>query len=493
MNNRLSLEFGQTYARIPLKRSPHILVANALDTDWEDLLPPERCSYILGNPPFIGHQWRNSGQQRDMARIWGKSGQFNRLDYVACWFKKAVQYASSNQRIAIGFVSTNSITQGEQCGILWPYLFRTGIHIDFAHRTFQWNSEARGKAAVHCVIVGLRFAASSDRTIYEYDHVRGDPHVSKVKQINGYLIDGPQYAVPSRSRPKPGLLRMHKGSQPTDGARVKKLGGGYITHSNLILKAEDRIAFLKEEPAGEKWLRPYVGGEELISGSWRWCLWLKDANPKEIKESKALGVRLERVRAGRLASPTESVRECARYPTLFTQDRQPASDYLAIPEVSSESREYIPIAILKSDVIASNKLQIIPGATNLYFGILTSSMHMAWMRTVCGRLKSDYSYAPAVYNSFPWPKMTVDQEEEISKKAQEVLDARESFEGANLDILYDRDSMPPSLRKAHENLDKAVDRLYRKAPFKFERERVEHLFSLYEAENTPLISKRKRK
>lgn len=484
MNNRLSLEFSRVYSRIPLKKSPHVVSGNALDLDWSEVLPYEACSFILGNPPFVGHQWRSAEQQRDMARVWGVAGQFNRLDYVTCWFKKSLEYASHNTRIRIGFVSTNSITQGEQAGILWPVIFSQGIAIAFAHRTFQWNSEARGKAAVHCVIIGLAFNVPADRFIYEYDHIRGEPHVSQVRAINGYLINGPQYAVPARSRPRSGFLKMHKGSQPTDGARIKRPGGGYITYSNLILDNVDRAELLAKEPAVEKWLRPFVGGDELISGEWRWCLWLKDADPAEIRHSGALRERLERVRLGRLQSPTPSVKAFASFPTLFTQDRQPDQRYLAIPEVSSESREYIPIAFLEPEVIASNKLQIIPGAPMYYFGILTSAMHMAWMRTVGGRLKSDYSYAPAIYNSFPWPEMDASAKRLITELSDEVIRIRATFDGRSLDILYDFDAMPPALRRAHLAIDREVDELYQRKRFRFERERVEHLFKLFERELT---------
>ncbi len=486
MNNRLSLEFGQSYVRIPLRKSPHIVVKNALECDWQSLLPSARCSYIFGNPPFVGHQWRSTAQQADMARICGTKGQFNRLDYVSCWFKKAKEYAKSNPSIEIAFVATNSITQGEQCGILWPVMFSGGLSIKFAHRTFQWNNEARGKAAVHCVIIGMTFRDGSQRVIYEYDHVRGDPHASPVSRINGYLIDGPQYAVPARTQPPPGRLQMHKGSQPTDGARLKKPGGGYVTTSNLILEKADRAQLLAADPNCRKWLKPYVGGDELISGQWRWCLWLKDADPALLRKSKAIAERLDRVRKGRLQSPTASVKAYAKFPTLFTQDRQPNTKYLAIPEVSSESRDYIPMSMLPPRVIASNKLQIIPGAPLFYFGILTSAIHMAWMRTVGGRLKSDYSYSPSIYNSFPWPDMTPDQQKEIEHLAQGVLDARAAFRDTSLDSLYDADSMPPALRRAHNALDNAVDRLYRRAPFSFERERVEHLFELYERAAVPL-------
>ncbi len=486
MNNRLSLEFGQSFARIPLAKSPHIEIGNALEIDWQAFLPADTCSYVFGNPPFVGHQWRTKSQQQDMAKIWGKAGQVNRLDYVTCWFRKAAQYTAANPLIDIAFVSTNSITQGEQCGILWPTLFAQGLSIRYAHRTFQWNSEARGKAAVHCIIVGLTFEKEITRCIFEYDHVRGEPHASKVARINGYLFDGPQYAVPARSSPPSGRLRMHKGSQPTDGARLKKPGGGYLKFSNLILDSDNRRELLTADPHCEKWLKPYVGGEELISGEWRWCLWLKNADPSELKASKPIVERLERVRGGRLKSPTASVREFANYPTLFTQDRQPDTNYLAIPEVSSETRDYIPIAILPPTVIASNQLRIIPGAPIHYFGILMSAMHMAWMRAVTGRLKSDYRYSPAVYNSLPWPEMKKAQQSRIAELSQAVLDARAQFPNSPLDALYDTDTMPPALQKAHRGLDRAVDRLYRRTGFASERERVEYLFMLYENMQTPL-------
>ncbi len=486
MNNRLSLEFGQTYTRIPLTTSPHVLCADALETDWAQFLPPRECSYVFGNPPFVGHQWRTKTQQTGMARIWGTEGQFNRLDYVTCWFNKAMRYAEKKESIEIAFVATNSIVQGEQAGVLWPVLFAGGLSIRFAHRTFQWNSEARGSAAVHCVIIGMTFAKDGKKTIYDYDHLRGEPHESEVKRINGYLIDGPQYTVPARSRTPIGRLKMHKGSQPTDGARLKKPEGGYITFSNLILNEEDKVELLAAEPECEKWLKPFVGGEELISGKWRWCFWLKNAEPSELRASRAIKERLERVREGRLQSPTASVREYAKFPTLFTQDRQPTTPYLAVPAVSSETREYIPIAILPPTVIASDQVRIIPGAGLLYFGVLTSAMHMAWMRTVAGRLKSDYRYSPAIYNSFAWPEMVDDQEAKIVDLAQAVLDARAAHPEATLADLYDPDLMPPDLRRAHQALDRAVDRLYRRTGFASERERVEHLFALYEKMRAPL-------
>lgn len=487
MNNRLSLEFGPYYSRIPLKKAPHIVIDNALNLDWTEVLAPAECSYVFGNPPFRGHQWRTTDQQVDMARVWGKKGQVNRLDYVTCWFRKAAEYSAANPAIDIALVSTNSITQGEQCGILWPWMFAQKLNIHFAHRTFQWNSEARGRAAVHCVIIGMTRDVGRKCKVYEYEHVRGDPHVSSVSRLNGYLIEGPQYAVPARSKPPKGRLKMHKGSQPTDGARRRNPEGGYYPLvSNLILDEANRAELLKSAPKAKKWLRPYVGGDELISGNWRWCLWLKDADPAELRAIPAIQERLKRVREARLESPTPSVAAYAKYPTLFTQDRQPDVAYLGLPEVSSETREYIPMAVLPPKVIASNKLQIIVGAPLLYFGILTSAMHMAWMRTVTGRMKSDYSYAPAVYNSFPWPELTDSKVKTIEDLAQGVLDARAFFPNMSLEVLYDADNMPPKLRKAHEKLDRAVDRLYRRSGFRFERERVEHLFQLFETATAPL-------
>lgn len=493
MNSRLSLEFGETFVRIPLEKSPHIVVENALRLEWSNVLPPAQCSYLFGNPPFVGHQWRTKEQQTDMARIWGRQGQVNRLDYVTCWFKQAVQYTLHHKHVETAFVSTNSITQGEQASILWPEIFKSNQSIRFAHRTFQWNSEARGKAAVHCIIIGLSYKHDIQKFIFEYEDIRGEPHVTQVSRINGYLIEGPQYAIPARSKPPEGRLRIHKGSQPTDGARLRIRGGGYQKFSNLILAEEDRAELLEADPSAEKWLRPYVGGDELISGKWRWCLWLKDADPAELRESKPVAERLERVRRGRLQSPTASVQEYARFPTLFTQDRQPNVNYLAIPEVSSQSREYIPIAILPPHVIASNKLQIIPGASLFYFGILTSAMHMGWMRVVGGRLKSDYSYSPAIYNSFVWPEMDKSQADGVAHLAQEVIDTRDQFLNSSLDDLYDRDTMPPALRHAHLDLDAVVDRLYRKGGFRFERERVEHLFMLYEKMVAPLSAEAAKK
>lgn len=488
MNNRLSLEFGQVFARIPLKAAPHIVHGDALEIDWTNVLQPERCSYILGNPPFIGHQWRTAEQAAAMGRVWGNEGRFGRLDFVTSWFKKAADYGVRNRGLKLALVSTNSITQGEQASILWPAVLRSDLSIIFAHRTFPWGSDARGKAAVHCVIIGMGWDYEGPRTLFDYPSPTDEPTATKVEHINGYLVAAPDVALGSRTTSPPGMPPMLKGSQPTDGARLKQPDGTYITTSNLILSALDRTELLAKEPAAERWLRPYVGGDELISGEWRWCLWLKDADPADLRASGEIRTRLDRVRRGRLASPTASVREYADMPTLFTQDRQPSVPYLAVPEVSSENRPYIPMAFLTETVVASNKLQMIVGANSTLFAILTSQMHMAWVRCVAGRLKSDLSYSPSVYNSFPWPNLIDAAETRLDDLAQNVLDARAAHPGATLATLYDNDVMPSDLRRAHRALDLAVDRLYRKAPFESDRERVEHLFTLYEKMTAGLLA-----
>ena len=486
MNNRLSLAFGKSYLRIPLKKSPRIVHGNALHTDWATAMTPAECTHILGNPPFIGHQWRTDEQQDDMHRTWGRDGQVNRLDYVTCWFRKAVEFSETNRKIRIAFVSTNSISQGEQASILWSWLTPHGAYIFFAHRTFQWQSEAAGKAAVHCIIMGLTFDKPSVCTLYDYPDITGEPVMATVPQINAYLVNGAHIIIPARTKAPSGLPALFKGSQPTDGARIKLPEGGYLTRSNLILDEDEKQATLSRDPSIAKWLRPYVGGDELISGEYRWCLWLKDIQPSDINSSAELQARLARVTEGRLKSPTPSVQEFAQTPWLFTQDRQPNTDYIGIPEVSSETREYVPIGFLPSNVVASNKLQIIPGGQKWLFALLTSTMHMAWMRTVAGRLKSDYSYSPTVYNSFPWPALTEANRKALEQSAIDILSARAASPGASLADLYNPVTMPAALRTAHRSNDKLVDRLYRRAAFRTEGQRVEHLFNLFVQNQSPI-------
>lgn len=288
MNNELSLAFGQNFARIPLEKAANIVHGDALELEWEEVLPAEDCDYVFGNPPFIGHQWRSKTQQLQMHKIWGQKGQVNRLDYVTCWFKLAADYSADHRNIQTAFVATNSISQGEQASILWPSLFNLGVVINFAHRTFQWGSDARGKAAVHCVIIGFGRTDVFPKQIFEYENVKAEPERIEARQINGYLIDASHIYIPARTSAPDGLPPLFKGSQPTDGARLKLPEGGYVTRSNLIMDEDEKQRVLSLEPELETWMRPFVGGDELISGKWRWCFWLKDAPPNVVKKSPEL-------------------------------------------------------------------------------------------------------------------------------------------------------------------------------------------------------------
>ena len=478
MNLQVAERFGEYFARLPLAKSPTIVHGNALRIDWASVVPKEKLSYILGNPPFIGHQWRNAEQMADMERIWGKKGRYGRLDYVTAWYRMAADFMVERQRIRCAFVSTNSICQGEQVGILWAYLLAQGVKIHFAHRTFQWTNEARGGAAVHCVIVGFGFEKTGERWLFDYATPGSEPHLMRVGNISPYLVAAPDVLLPSRSETPLGLPPIYKGSQPTDGG-------------HLILDDDERQALVKAEPEAGRFLRRYIGGDELINGRPRWCLWLKEAMPTELARLPKVLERVALVRDARLRSPTQQVRDYAAFPTLFTQDRQPSGTYIAIPEVSSENRRIIPMAFLDASIVASNKIQMVVGAARVHFGVLMSAMHMAWMRAVCGRLESRYSYSPAVYNNFPWPEPIDDKAcSAIESAAQGVLDARAAFPDSTLADLYDPLTMPPALVKAHQQLDRAVDAAYlaaekaagRKAPkLGTDAERVAFLFERYQA------------
>ena len=466
MNVEYSKQSGKTFKRLPLTRSATIVNDNALTKDWAEVVAPNQLNFILGNPPFIGHQWRSAEQADIITGIWGIDGACRRLDFVTCWFKKATEIMQKNSKVQTALVSTNSISQGEQVSPLWKTLFAMGVHINFAHRTFQWKNDAKGVAGVHCVISGFSLLNRKDKRIFDYTDIKGDPIETKASNINGYLTNAPNVFISSRSSAPEGVPELVKGSQPTDGG-------------NLIMTEDERNELITTEPLSEQYIRQYVGGAEFINNKARYCLWLKDANPNDLRQMPNVAARIEKVRQTRLQSPTKSVQEFASYPSLFTQDRQPESDYLAIPEVSSERREYIPIGYLSKDIVASNKLQIIREPNKYLFGLLMSKMHMVWMRTVAGRLESRYSYSPSVFYSFIQPEPTEADKQSIETLAQAVLDARAEFPNASLADLYDPLSMPPSLAKAHKQLDKAVDKLYRKQPFVNDAERVALLFKLY--------------
>ena len=483
MNNRLSLEFGQTYARIPLEKSPHIRHGDALEADWSTLLPPEECSYVLGNPPFVGAKFQ-SPQQREQVRniaALGRSG--GTLDYVAAWFIKAGEYIQQS-KAQIGFVATNSITQGEQVAQLWPLLFdRCKLDIAFAHRTFAWGSDARGMAHVHVVIIGLakRGAAAREKRLFSYDTPTGEPHESRHTVLSPYLFDASgltdsRIVVREEHRQINGLPKLIIGSKPIDGG-------------HYIFKAEERVAFLQEEPNAEPYLRPFVGSREFLQGGERWILRLADVEPQMLRTLPKVRERIAAVRAYRLASRSRPTQALAETPTLYHVNVVPDAPFLVIPEVSSQRRDYIPIGWLEPPVIPSNKIRILPNATLWQFGLLTSTMHMAWVRNIGGRLKSDFSYGIGIiYNTFPMPPVSAERLQLLAPYADAVLAARAAHPDATLADLNDPDLMPVELRKAHRALDGAVDRLYRRSPFSSDRERVEHLLGLYEKMMVPLAA-----
>ena len=480
MNVRLGLEFGRTYARIPLEKAPHILHADALETDWAALLPPEKCSYLFGNPPFGGAKFQTAAQRAQVRHIAALGGAGGTLDYVTAWFVKAGDYVRRG-RARIGFVATNSITQGEQAAQLWPLLFdRCKLEIAFAHRTFAWGSDARGKAHVHVVVLGLdrREDARPEKRLFSYPDLDGDPEETRHAALSPYLFDAgglrdPHLVVREESRPINGLARLKTGVQMIDN--------GILTFSE-----EEKNHFLSTEQGAARYFRRYIGGDEYINGFHRWILYLRDAGPADLGNLPEVKARVAEIRRYRSSSGRASTRRMADYPTLVGVDERLDRDYLVIPNTSSERREYVPIGWLGPDVIANQKLRILPNATLADFAILTSAMHMAWMRTVTGRLESRYMYSVGVvYNTFPAPPAGADRTA-LAPFAQAVLDARAAHPGATLADLYDPDLMPPGLRRAHARLDRAVDRLYRRAPFASERERVEHLFALYEKMRAPL-------
>ena len=484
MNNRLSLEFGQTYTRIPLTSSPHIVHGDALEMDWGEMLPPESCSFVFGNPPFGGAKYQSPEQREQVRRVARLGKRSGTLDYVTAWFIKAGEYVQDG-RARIGFVATNSITQGEQVAQLWPILLRRcRLEIAFAHRTFAWGSDARGVAHVHVVIVGLdrREDARPRKRLFSYPDIKGEPEESEHAVLSPYLFDAggladPHLTVREESRPINGMRRLIIGSKPIDG-------GNYIFGSEL-----QRSEFVATEPDAEPYLRPFVGAREYLQGRKRWILALHDAPPNVLAGLPGVRERIAAVRSYREDSRSAPTRKLAATPTLYHVNVIPESPFLVIPEVSSERRDYVPIGWLEPPVIPSNLVRILENATLSDFAILTSAMHMAWLRQLGGRLKSDYRYSIGiVYNTFPLPPrfLTGDHATVLEPLAEAILTTRVAWPDATLADLYDPDLMPPNLRAAHQQLDRAVDRLYKRGGFTSERERVEHLFALYEKMRAPL-------
>jgi hypothetical protein len=497
MNEQASLNFGEYYKRIPLKKSATIVQGNALHIEWQGLIDPmpwekeqARYHYILGNPPFIGKTWQNDEQRKDIEAIFKGVNSAGLLDYVTCWYIKSAQYMEkvnalkdkSLPKSQAAFVSTNSISQGEQVGILWNELINSyKIKINFAHRTFSWSNEAKGKAAVHVVIIGFANFDTTDKKIYEYTNLTGEPHELKVTKINPYLVEGSSVLLKRRTEPICNVPKIGKGNQPTDG--------GF-----LLLSQEEKDDLISKEPTVIPYIKKFLGAQEFIQGIERFCLWLVDINPTTLRKMPYVLERLEGVRKMREVSTDPKTRQMAKTPWLFRESDN-FDSFVAIPEVSSERRHYIPIGFLDNETIPSNKLQILPNGTLWHFGILTSLMHMTWAKYTCGRLKSDFQYsAGIVYNNYPWPESPTEKQIlAVEKAGQEVLDARATFPTSSLADLYDPNTMPAILLKAHQTLDKAVDLCYRSQPFINEAKRVEFLFELYDKYTAGLFVKEKKK
>lgn len=529
MNMRISEEFGEYFIRLPLKKSATIVHGNALRIDWNTLsdssrldvtadetniiqvaeplkhygqlnvytkavnvrkgqLPTEmtniegKVSYIFGNPPFLGSKFQNPEQKEDMASVFRLVSGAGVLDYVTAWYVKAAQYVRGTE-IEAAFVSTNSISQGEQVSILWNELIgKYNVKINFAHQTFQWNSEARGKAAVYCVIIGFGQTERKAKRLFEYENVKAEPHERVVSNINPYLVDGPNVLLPNRSKPICSSPEMGIGNKPIDGG-------------HYLFNEEEMLAFLNDEPDAAKYLHPWMGATEFLYGKKRWVLWLGEADPRELRKMPKVLERIEAVKRIRLESKSKPTQKIALTPTRFHVENFPSSNFLLIPKVTTERRQYSPIGFMSPETICSDLVFISSNSTIYHLGVLSSIMLMTWFKYTCGRLEGRLRFSIGiVYNNYPWPKDPTDkQKKEVEQKAQAVLDARAKYPNSSLADLYDPLTMPPELVKAHQALDKAVDKCYRSQPFKNETERIEFLFELYNQYTAPLLEGEKKK
>ena len=482
MNVKVSNEFGQYFVRLPLKKSAKIVHGNSLRIDWESVVAKEKLNFILGNPPFVGSKMMNETQRDDLLGIFNDAKGAGVMDYVSAWYVKAAELIQ-NSNIQVAFVSTNSISQGEQVGILWNVLFNEyKIKIHFAHRTFKWANEARKNAAVYCVIIGFANFDIAEKRIFEYEDVKGEPLEIQAKNINPYLVNGTDTTIERRQNPLSNIPSIGIGNKPIDGG-------------NYLFTTPEKEDFIKIEPQSAKWFRKWVGSDEFINNRERWCLWLGDCPPNELKQMPQALKRVEAVKKVRLESQSIPTQKLAQTPTRFHVENIPSGEYLIVPKVSSERRKYIPIGFSDSNTLSSDLLFVVSNSSLYHFGILTSEMHMTWVRYVCGRLKSDFRYSKdIVYNNYPFPENVSDkQKQKVEIAAQKVLDTRAKYPDSSLADLYDPLTMPPDLVKAHQTLDKAVDLCYRPQPFVSELNRIEYLFSLYEAISVPLLKVEKKK
>ena len=481
MNMLISNEFGQYFARLPLKKSAKIVHGDALEVNWEEVVSKNELSYIIGNPPFIGSNIMSQFQRNQIIKEFDNIQGSGVLDYVTGWYLKAAKYIQ-NTKIKAAFVSTNSIVQGEQTSILWGQMInKYGIKIHFAHRTFKWSNEAKGNAAVFCVIVGFANYDTNQKRIFEYEDIKGEAHELKVKNINPYLVDAKDIFIGKRTKPLCNVPRILKGNY-------------YAKSEGLIVEEEDLDFLISNEPNSKKYIKFLIGADEFINSRKRYCLWLVDCPPDELRKMPFVIERVNRVKADRLTSSDKAMQKLAMTPTLFRETNNPDS-CLVIPVVSSERRNYIPMGFIDKNTISTNGNLIMPDAKLFHFGILMSTMHMAWVKTLCGRLKSDFRYSKDnVYNNYPWPENPTEKQIQlIEEKAQQVLDVRASFPNSSLADLYNPLTMPPALVKAHNKLDKAVDAAYSKQSFTSEAKRMEFLFELYEKYTADLFAKEKPK
>lgn len=484
MNMEVSQAFGEYMVRIPLRHSATIANANALRLPWQSLLPEGgRYDYILGNPPFIGSKLMTAEMRADIARVFTGLKGAGILDFVCGWYGLAAQYMQEHgaKQTKCAFVSTNSITQGEQVGTLWGPLLAQGIKIHFAHQTFRWNNEARGVAAVHCVIVGFANFDVPKKRLFEYADDLKTSNELTVTNISPYLVEGNDTVLINRGKPICTVPEIGIGNKPIDGG-------------HYLFTTEERDAFIVLEPKSERYFKRWLGSDEFINGWERWCLWLGDASPTDLKAMPEAMKRIDAVRRVRLDSKSAPTRKLAETPTRFHVQNMPKGAYLLVPKVSSERRPFIPIGFMQPSTLSSDLVFIVPNASLYHFGMLTSTMHNAWVRFTCGRLESRFRYSKdIVYNNYPWPECpTAAQTAAVEKAAQGVLDARANHKGASLADLYDPLTMPPDLVKAHHVLDKAVDKCYRPQPFANDAKRVEYLFELYEKYTAGLLAGEKK-
>jgi len=465
MNMALSEEFGQAYARIPLREPATIVHADALVIDWEEVVPKSKLSYILGNPPFVGSKLMSTEQRNLVVQSFDNDKGVGVLDFVTAWYAKAVKHMQGTP-IKTAFVSTNSICQGEQSGILWNFLYKYNAIVHFAHQTFKWNNDAPGVAGVYCVVVGFATFDTKKKYLYEYETVKSEPKEKEVANINGYLVAGDNLVILKRSKPICEVPKMSFGNMPLDGG-------------NLILSNQEKEDFIKQEPLAEKYIKPLISAKEFLSNEKRWCLWFVDVEPSEIKQMPSVLEKIKKVKEFRESSVAPSTRKFASTPGLF-RDKQTPETYILIPSTSSENRKYIPLGFFSKNDIANNSCHIIPKGELYHFGVMHSFMHMTWVSYTCGRLESRFRYSKdIVYNNFPWPEnVKYEHKKTVEDSAQKILDTRLQFSNSSLADLYDPNTMPLELVKAHDELDRAVDACYGRR-FASKEERIEFLFELY--------------